>query len=498
MKIYNKFLGIVLAITALVSSCKKDYLETAPTDKISSQTAFETTTAAWAALNGIHKYLYTQFYSNQDEGGQSANMMYMDVMGDDLLLTTSTSTWLLGEYRWVSHRNTAHRVPYFNYLFYYTLISNANLIIDGIDGASGTDADKKAIKGEALAYRGWAYFQMIQLFGKRFDKTTANDGMGLPIVLHASTTATPRSSVADVYTQINKDLDDAIVALASYTRTYKSHINLSVAKGFKARVALAQQNWTVAAQMALEARTGYTLLSNADYMTGFNDYTKNEWMWGIHQQADQTTYFYSFFAFMSVNFNSTAIRVCPKAINSVLYNQITATDVRKQLWDPTGTNTAFIIPTATAGAVRKPYMSRKFMVLDQSSSIGDVPLMRASEMYLIEAEAKARAGGQDAAAAAVLFTLAKQRDASYVLSTKTGQALIDEIMFQRRVELWGEGFRFYDLKRLNSDLNRTGANHDAAVAGNVLSVPAGDIRWQFVIPQSEINNTNGVVVQNPL
>lgn len=66
-----------------------------------------------------------------------------------------------------------------------------------------------------------------------------------------------------------------------------------------------------------------------------------------------------------------------------------------------------------------------------------------------------------------------------------------------RVELWGEGFRFYDLKRLNEPLDRTGANHNASLVG-VTNVPAGDIRWQFLIPQAELNNTNGVVVQNPL
>ncbi|MEO7047657.1 MAG: RagB/SusD family nutrient uptake outer membrane protein, partial [Ferruginibacter sp.] len=129
--------------------------------------------------------------------------------------------------------------------------------------------------------------------------------------------------------------------------------------------------------------------------------------------------------------------------------------------------------------------------------IGDFPLMRASEMYLIEAEAKARMGGQDAAAATALFTLAKQRDPNYVLSSNTGTALIDEIMIQRRVELWGEGFRFYDLKRLDLPLDRSNSNHNASIA-RVINVPAGDKTWQFLIPQSEINNTNGVVVQNDL
>jgi hypothetical protein len=141
-------------------------------------------------------------------------------------------------------------------------------------------------------------------------------------------------------------------------------------------------------------------------------------------------------------------------------------------------------------------MNRKFRVANVALSIGDVPLMRAAEMLLIEAEANAR-NAQEANARQALFTLVRQRDPNYVLSTRSGQALIDEIMMHRRVELWGEGFRFYDLKRLNEPLDRTGANHNASLVG-VSTVPAGDIRWQFLIPQSELNNTNGVVVQNPL
>ena len=72
--------------------------------------------------------------------------------------------------------------------------------------------------------------------------------------------------------------------------------------------------------------------------------------------------------------------------------------------------------------------------------------MRVAEMYLIEAEAKARMGTGGAEA---LLPLAENRDPSYVLSTNSGQDLIDEVLLQRRWELWGEGFRFNDLKRLN-------------------------------------------------
>ena len=485
----------IIATVLLLASCKKDYLETAPTDSTSQIDAFKTTTNAWAALNGIHRYMYTQFFGNQDQGGQSGNMLYMEVMADDVVMTAQANGWLISEAKWLSHRNANSRVPYYNYLFYYTIIGNANLIIANIDGAEGPDSDKKTIKGQALAYRGWAYFQMIQLFGKRFDKASANDSPGLSLVLTPSVTATPRSTVAEVYAQINKDLDESITLLAGYSRANKSHINQSVAKGFKARVALAQQEWTVAAQMANEARQGFNLMTATEYRSGFNNYTNQEWIWGLHQQADQTSYFYSFFAYMSADFNSTNIRGNPKAINSALYDQISATDIRKQLWDPTGTNTSFPTPP---GGVRKKYMNRKFLSGGgSSSSIGDVPFMRAAEMYLIEAEARARAG-QDVVAANVLFELVSKRDPGYVLSINTGQALINEIMIQRRIELWGEGFRFYDLKRTNSPLDRNGTNHDTGLTGGLFSVPAGDVRWEFLIPQSEINNTNGVVTQNPL
>jgi starch-binding outer membrane protein, SusD/RagB family len=144
--------------------------------------------------------------------------------------------------------------------------------------------------------------------------------------------------------------------------------------------------------------------------------------------------------------------------------------------------------------VRQPYMSRKFKTR-ATPTIGDIPYIRLAEMYLILAEANARSGNE-AEARAALLTLAKNRDPQYVLSTNTGQALIDEILIQRRVELWGEGFRFFDLKRLNLPLDRTVVpNFVSAAVGGTMQVPAGDPRWVFVIPTTEIQ-ANPNTVQN--
>ena len=487
-------ISLLFALWLGLASCEKEFLETKPTSSVSDQVVFTTTTDGWKAIAGMHRLLYRQMYGSQALGGISGNMIFMDALGEDLVMTGQSNGWFINEYRWINHRLVTSNICYYNYLYFFTFISNANQILAQIDAASGSDADKKAIKGQALAYRSWAYFMMIQLFGERFDRTKSNDGLGLPMKLAPTLESSPRVSVAAVYTQINKDIDDAI-ALLGASRRDRSHINVNVAKGFKARIALTQQNWAVAAQMASEARQGFTLMNTTQYMEGFNNYTNPEWIWGYRQQEDQTTYFFSFFAYMSCNFNSTNIRTNPKAINSRLYNMISNTDIRKQLWDPTGTNTQFPIPLNPNGS-RFPFMNRKFRVANVALSIGDVPLMRAAEMLLIEAEANAR-NNQEANARQALFTLVRQRDPNYVLSTNSGQALINEIMMHRRVELWGEGFRFYDLKRLNEPLDRTGANHNASLVG-VTTVPAGDLRWQFLIPQAELNNTNGVVVQNPL
>ena len=492
MKKYINKISIIALGLVLLGSCKKDYLTTSPTDSVADAAVFTTTSNAAGALNGIHRLMYVQ-YSSQDQGGQGSVMIFNDMLGEDLVLPSSGNGWWNSQYQWVNHRTVTAGNLGFVYRFYYLLIANANLIIENIDRASGTQAERNRIKAEALTYRAWAHLQLVQFFASRYVNGATNTQLGIPLMTRTTTEPQARSTVEQVYTSINADLDAATAAFSgTATRTFKSHFDVAVAKGIKARVALTQGNWATAAQFASEARTGYSLMTNTQYQAGFNTVTNPEWMWGSFQQDDQTTYFYHFFAYMSCNFSSTNIRSAPKCINSALYTQISSTDVRKGLWDPTGTNTAFPIPTATSS--RFPYMHRKFKVAG-TTSVGDVPYMRVAEMYLIEAEAKARLGLPTAAQDA-LYTLVVNRDPSYVKSTNSGTTLIDEIMKHRRIELWGEGFRFTDLKRTNAPLDRTGSNHTAALA-TVLSVPAGDKQWQFLFPQAELD-ANKLIVQNDL
>lgn len=490
----TKFLTLVLALGLFTTSCEKNYLETAPTGSVDAAAAYATTKNAAAAINGIYRAMVVRYLDSQGHFGHPAMMIIVDALGEDLILSNTSNTWHLPEQRWIAHRSEDNTLTRFAYQLYYRLIGNANIAIANIDNAAGVQAERDQLKGEALALRAFSYFNLVQLYGKRYDAATKpNAQSAVPLVLTPTTEGLARATVEEVYTQINKDLTDA-AALLKTTRTFKSHVNIDVVKGFQARVALVQQNWADAAKFAAEARKTFSLMTAAQYQDGFADIANPEWMWGFDHLEDQSEFFGAYHSYISSNYNSTNIRATPKVINSLLYEQIPTTDVRSKLWVKTPTTTNSVVP---AGGVRVPYMNQKFRLpgTPSTSTMGDIPYMRTAEMYLIEAEAQARLG-KDAEAAKVLFEVVSKRDASYKLSTSTTTKLLDEIMFNRRIELWGEGFRFTDLKRLNLPLNRNGANHNPAVAV-LFDVPAGDKQWEFLIPRRELN-ANKAIVQNPL
>ncbi|WP_026946731.1 RagB/SusD family nutrient uptake outer membrane protein [Algoriphagus marincola] len=494
----KKLLSKIFLLGAILSfGCAEDYLDTLPTDAVSENAVFTTTKNAFTALNGIHRSMFIR-YDSQGQPGEGGVMIMREALAEDYVLTGIANGWFISMSRWLNHINENSGDVRFVWRFYYKIIGNANMIIANIDDAEGPQAEKDEIKGQALAYRAWAHFNLVQLFAERYQAGGGNSQLGVPIVLEPITEGGARNTVEEVYTQINADIDAAI-ALLDEGRNAKSHININVARGIKARIALTQGNYAIAAQLASQAREGYDLMSETQLYEGFNNVDNPEWIWGSRQIDDQQTFFASYFAYVSLNFSSTNIRGNPKAINSKLYAEISDTDYRKGLWDPNASDPAlrdpFIDEVTLSSFAKRDYMNRKFIAQANASSVGDVPYMRASEMFLIEAEALARAGN-DSQAAQVLFNFASQRDPEYTLTTNTGAALIEEIMIQRRIELWGEGFRFYDLKRLNLPLDRTGANHVETVINSKFEEPAGTSNWQFKIPISELN-ANENMVQNP-
>jgi len=507
----------ILALIFTTSSCKKGYLETKPVDQLTDEEMFKNVTNTKAALNGIYRLFY-QRLSGNDEDGHTSMMVVLDYLGEDVVFSARGTDTYYYTYRWQDHRSSENSLPLFAYRLYYRIIDNANIILEKIDSVpDATDSDKQTIKGECLALRAFGHFMLVQLFGKRYEASlkdnydtenlnSPNIALGVPIMTKHSLAPQKRATVAAVYQQINNDLDEAIVKLTGAPkRIYKTHIDKNVALGLKARVCLTQQNYTDAISYAQQALQGYSLMSRTDYLSGFNNLQNDEWMWGVQIKEEQITPSSGFFAFMASNFNSIHTRTNPKMINKLIYNNIPLSDVRRRMWcDDVDDVENFpgVIDGMTLKAVenqlRFRLMHNKFRVANPVSRAGDVPLMRAAEMHLIIAESYQQMGtayienAKDA-----LYTLLINRDPEYTRDETTGNTFRDAVRAQRRIELWGEGFRFLDLKRQNIALargnkNTTGVN---SVWANVTSVAVGSNSWQFKIPQREIEATG--MPQNP-
>lgn len=531
----NKYIIITLlvAIAAFSTSCEKDFMETKSTESVDQSQMFETTTGGMMAVNGLHKLMYTpSLSSSYAQGGYQTFMIWMEMMGEDLVYTVANAQFQ-SQAKWTLHRNPKSSHLEYHYRLFYYFVANANMIIANIDGAEGTQEERDYIKGQALAYRAFAYYNLVQCWGERYMPGTNNDQPGVILRTTNSTENQPRSSVEDVYTQINKDLDESIALLATVklNKTNKSHIDVHVARGLKARVLLTQGRWEEAANMAktVVEQSGAKLQDDTytTFANRMSDQTNTEWLWGKLGQEDQAGTLKDFHSFMS-NKNVSYNKNTPRAIYNLLYNRISETDVRKTLWFPRAQDPKSsprpIIPTG--GRIRN-YMANKFLLTDENAKCGDVAWMRLPEMMLIEAEGYARAG-RYAEAAQALYPLAHHRDPEYQLSSKTGAELIDEVMFQRRIELWGEGFRFLDLKRLNMPLDRgpktreelgysndpwnsntkmptnvdpEASNYnmyDAHPMGEENRYRAADSKeWQWLFPQDEID-INPDCKQNPL
>ena len=532
--LYSFITGLLLL--GISASCSSDFLDTKSSENVDQGQMFQTTQGGMMAINGVIRLMYTEELSTTaSRGGFECLMIWFDMLGEDLVYTLSNAQFMTS-YQWTLHRNTTSgNVEHFYNLF-YRFISNSNMIIANIDEAEGTQEERNYIKGQAYAFRAFAHFNLVQMFGGRYRAGENNSQLGVIMRTSNGTENLPRETVENVYAQINEDLDEAIALLStitSITKPNKSHIDVNVARGLKARVLLTQGRWAEAADMAkLVVQNSGAKLQEDTYTTTinrFSDQSNTEWIWGKYAIDEQVKTLRDFHSYMS-NKNASYNKNSPRAIYNLLYNRISDTDVRKGIWFPRAQDMDYTpAPILPTGGNRVNYTANKYLLANENNKSGDVPWMRLPEMMLIEAEGYARAG-RYAEAAQALYPLASFRDPEYTLSTNTGEALIDEIMFQRRVELWGEGFIFLDLKRLDMALDRgpkprteLGYSDDlwgSATAGKYMpenvdpeasnfNMYDGSIRedcrtreaghkdWQWSIPQSELD-ANPLCVQNPL
>jgi len=489
----NIFVFFLSAILLLFAGCEKDYLDTKPSDKVTTSTLFETYDGALAALNGTYRIFYAtgiETSNNHNEFGQKAIDLTLDLMGEDMAIWSQGYGWFTDSYGYNIHSATKGKTEYM-WDHYYNLVNNSNEIINNIEAIDASTEKVNYVKGQALAIRAYAYFYLVRLYQHTY--VGHENAPAVPLYTESTNIGKPRATVKEVYNQIESDLNESINLLGNtMARIHKSHINQSVAQGIMARVKLNKEEWSEAVTYAQNARADYSLMSQAKYQpnpngkNGFNNLENPEWMWGFQINSEQTTYYASFLSHFDPLASSYASFGLQKLMFSELYSQIPnpSSDVRATCFDETG-------------SVTKPYGQLKFLFSDAGAFLGDYLMMRASEMYLIEAEAQAELGNYTEAQN-TLFDLVSQRDPNYTKPTETGASLLDEIYLQRRISLWGEGFRLLDLKRRKQPLDRTGGNHKTSLAVE-MQLPAESDQFIFQIPEEELdaNDEIGPGNQNP-
>jgi hypothetical protein len=493
----RKIFLIVGAFLALaIAGCKKDYLETKPSNGVTEQEIFSKLGTVYAALDGVVKEQFaygTGASTGHDNYGQKSFDLQSDLMGNDMIVHSQGYGWYNSDYTLVEwgRKETARQSDNAWY-FYYDIIKQSNKILAVIDGVvDATTTDKESVKGQALGLRAYAYYYLINLEQQTYK---GNEGKpGVPIYLSDVTEGQGRGTVQDVYDQIIEDLTKAETFLTGKPRSSKANIDISVVQGFRARVAMLMEDWPTASTYANRARQGYTLMVGTQYtdMSAFSSISNAEWMWGSIIPEDQATIYASFFSHMDINTGGYAALGGQKKIPKALYDQIPAGDIRKLCWTAPGTG---VDPNVD-------YNQVKHQVPFPGSWAADYLYMRAAEMYLIEAEALARQT-QDGGARLVLEELIQTRNPAYSAGGFSGSGLIDEILLQRRIELWGEGFSLTDIKRLNQGLNRpTGpGNHGAPnFDPGVYTTSPADPRFLMRIPQRELDNNANMTAgdQNP-
>jgi hypothetical protein len=482
-------------------SCNKNYLDTKPSNAIRPEQAYESVAAINSSIRAT--FLSTFDYSPvagggamHDAFGQKAIDLANDLMGNDMIVHSQGYGWFNSDYNytgWQRPTPVSQRSD-ITWTYYYRVIKEANLLINNISESGSPE--QLAIKGEALGLRAWAYFGLANNFQQTYINNQNSKGVPIYTSQEPSGIISSRGTLKDVYDLIIKDLTAAERFLTGApARESKARIDLSVIRGFRARVALVMGEWSIAADYAKKARTanGYKLMDAQQYTSrsSFSSINNPEWMWGSLITEEQATVYASFFAHIDATQFGYAQLGGQKKITKDLYDQIPDNDIRKNL---------FTAPNQTSANL-PAYTQIKFRVPVLGSWAADYLYMRIAEMYLIEAEALAR-DTKDGEAIKVLEELVKQRYPSYSTQGRTGNDLIEEILLQRRIELWGEGFSLFDIKRNQKGLNRpTGSGNHGAPNFNprVLTLPDASSFFLMRIPQRELDNNPSMTQsdQNP-
>ena len=534
-KIINKlFAGSLLAGMMLVSSCAGDYLDTAPTDSTGATDAVGTTANAMKALNGIAKIMTTQhsYFGGGFAGENNIMIQYESYPSENYNYNYYASGWS-PIFNQEFHTRTNSIYDAYAWYYYYTIAGNANTILANIDNAEGTEAERNFVKASALTFRAYAFEKLVHYYCWRWQDSNNGASQGIVLRLDESTGGQGYATLAETYAQIYKDLDEAIMLFEqSGMDRNASQVwmpNINVAHAIYARAALTKQDYTKALTEAKLARQNYPLMSNAEYHAGFCNPT-SEWIFGSFGSAQENNWYWSYgtqYACNGYYANAAGAANGAGSIGRELINRIPNNDARKALFltedkfpgynfndgsamdlgygilgmgddekkaDALWEEAAAYCQKMAVSGLEAPYQAGymylggqlKFYVFD-TPGVSYLPFIRSSEMVLVEAEANYFLNDETAARAALVeLNATSGRNPEYTCD-KSGEALWNEIMDYRELELWGEGFAWSDYKRWNRDIVR----HSFAEDGNAhisvaKTIPASGVnKWTWDVPLNE-------------
>ncbi|GAA0879684.1 RagB/SusD family nutrient uptake outer membrane protein [Algoriphagus jejuensis] len=472
----NLIKTLILASTLILGACDS-LLDTAPRQSLTPETAFTDVKSFESLLFTIYARVRSFNYYGQ------VMMIAPEIMADNLRIIANTGRYIGEE----ANADRAHIDLWTAGVF--TGINEANILLTEIDKVDGDEALRAKLKGEAYFLRALFYFDLARVYG--YEPGQEVEGWTASVVLRTTPTLgfssadfRARSTNREVYNQIESDLTAAISSLAPQSMgtagVYRG--NKGAAEALLARVYLYEGKNAEAATMATQAmatlgltNSGTGLVTAANYEAAFNTYPNPESIfeieirsvdWSSVDGVNNSMCSLTADVYTGAQFILTA--------SSELLATYDQGDVRRQMWSP----------TTRSGADGIVYESKKWLGA-KGDFLENLPIIRASELYLIRAEARQKTGN-NSGAISDLNALRSKRGVNSV-SGLTGNSLLQAVMKERRTEFALEGHRWFDLKRNGMTISK---------AGSFAPVPYTDYRILAPIPQDEIT-LNDLLENNP-
>lgn len=461
MKNIYKSIAISLSLIAF-TSCGNDWLNTVPSDSVPADDAITSYKAATVALTGVYDGLQG---SSSRVSYYGARMFYYgDVRGEDMQSRAqgmrSSSCYEM--------KYTADDAPDM-WTVPYNVIRRANRVLEAVEQnkiADATEEQLANIKAEALTIRALVHFDLCRIYANPY---TMDNGAskGVPIVTTPlEMDALPsRSSVAEVYTQILKDLSDALSSGGLSDDKNYGYVNTWFAKGLLAKVNLYKGDNATALSQAEDVieNSPYELWTNEEYVNGWitTDSGRKEMIFELVNKSSDDWADREGIAYL-MNEDGYADFIATKAFLELMGE------------DPSDVRNGVLIPATLDEDLQNEYGDAKIFVnkfpADAASGemrLNSLPIMRLSEVYLIAAEAAAKTDNHFKAAEYLNKIVLRANPNADAVSEN--DATLDRIMLERRKELVGEGQRFFDAMRNNETIVRYTSDTDKGFHYSLIS-----------------------------